>query len=96
MPAEPLAPEVFKRTQDELRDRGEKKDLCGECGCERNQHFPKDFFMYAKSGFSSGQAIAIPNLAPTHCDCKYCLCSCVKFVEPTANQKFRRCFGIKE
>ena len=71
--------------------RGKPDDPCGRCGCSRDAHLPKPTFSYAKSGGSSGKAIEIPVLAPTSCDCPYCICSCVEFVEPHRGQPYWGC-----
>lgn len=82
---------VFKEAQDRLRAAGKPEDPCGRCGCRRDGHLPGKTFSYAKSGGSSGNSKEIPVLAPWSCDCKYCLCFCVEFIEPFEGQPFVVC-----
>lgn len=86
-----IPPEVFRAAQQALRQAGHLDDPCGRCGCMRRYHLPHITFSYAKTGGSSGRSREIPVLAPTSCDCKWCLCSCVAFVEPEWEQAGMRC-----
>lgn len=82
---------VFQQQQETLTASGAPEDPCGECGCRRKYHLPKPTFSYAKSGGSSGRSIELNCLAPTSCECKYCLCACVAFIEPFEGQRSLRC-----
>lgn len=86
-----IDPTVFAEAQARLKKAGKAEDPCGRCGCRRDGHMPKPTYSYAKSGGSSGKSVEVPVLAPTSCDCKFCTCSCVEFVEPFSGQKFLRC-----
>jgi hypothetical protein len=86
-----IDPRVFQEQQKTLAARGAPEDPCGECGCRRKYHLPKPTFSYAKSGGSSGRSIELNCLAPTSCECKYCLCACVAFIEPFEGQRSARC-----
>jgi hypothetical protein len=86
----------FKGQQAQLMRSGKPEDPCGDCGCRRDSHLPKKTFSYAKSGGSSGKSIEVAVLAPTSCDCKYCICYCTGFVEPFDNQKHQCCVYARE
>lgn len=67
-------------------------DPCGRCGCIRKAHEPPKTFSYAKTGASSGKSHELPITARTCCwECKFCMCSCVAWVEPFEGQRFTRC-----
>jgi hypothetical protein len=87
----PIPRGEFQDAQSALMRAGMPSDPCGRCGCRRKHHFPKPTFSFSKSGGSSGKSRELPVLAPTSCDCPFCICSCVGFVEPFAGQKFERC-----
>lgn len=81
----------FRAAQRRLRAQGNPEDPCGRCGCTRIGHLPPPTYSFAKSGGSSGKSHEIPVQAATCCDCKYCFCFCVAFVEPFLNQPLRIC-----
>lgn len=67
-------------------------DPCGRCGCQRQYHNPPDSYTSAKSGYTSGKAVAHKVWAPTCCDsCPFCLCFCTGFLEPFKGQRYLRC-----
>ena len=88
-----ITAEQFREAQRRLMSRGKFEDPCGRCGCKRLTHLPDRTFSYAKSGGSSGKSHEVPVQAPTCCECKYCLCFCVGFVEPFIGQPFLMCLS---
>jgi len=82
---------AFDAAQLELMSQGDPMDPCGRCGCRRKGHRPGRSFSFAKTGASSGNSHEIPVRAPTSCDCPFCICSCVGFVEPFPGQKYLAC-----
>ena len=86
-----ITAEQFREAQRILLSRGNPEDPCGRCGCKRGTHLPPRTYSYAKTGASSGKSHEIPVQAPTCCECKFCFCFCVGFIEPFPNQPFRIC-----
>jgi hypothetical protein len=91
MTAKPIPRGEFADIQNALMRAGSPEDPCGRCGCRRKHHLPTRTFSYATSGASSGKSHELPTLAPTCCNCKFCFCFCVGFVEPFAGQRFAQC-----
>ena len=85
-----IEPVEFKGYQKTLMQFGAPEDPCGRCGCQRKHHLPG--YMHTNFKWRIGQKDdVVPTCAPTSCDCKYCICSCVAFVEPFEGQKFLHC-----
>ena len=84
-----LAPPTYE-TQDEMMKAGSPDTKCGRCGCIRKHHQNKKTFSYAKSGGSSGKSREILIRAITSCECPFCLCFCIGFIEPV--QEINPCF----
>jgi len=91
-----ISPVEFAGQQEELMRRGKPQDPCGYCGCTRGEHHPKPTFSYAKSGGSSGKSVELNVLAPTSCDCHFCICACIAFAEPYEGQPHMRCLYAHE
>jgi hypothetical protein len=82
---------LIETPESELMKIGSPGDACGRCGCKRKSHKNKETFSYSKSGGSSGRSVELPITARTSCDCHFCICFCVAFIEPFKGQPYTRC-----
>lgn len=82
MKTKPIPRGEFNDAQNALMRRGSPEDHCGRCGCRREHHLPKTTYSYFG---------VHPVVVPTCCDCPFCFCDCLAFVEPFAGQPFAMC-----